>query len=159
VIAIARLLGAILTVRGLPVLRIVLGTKVFFLVAFFVLAVTLGPFSDSDGPTALLTGFAGVAAMAAQNAAQRLHLSNLPPTTLMTGNTIQVTLDAVDLPAGVNGEQRAIVRTRFRLMFGSLAGFTVGCAVAAAVYACIGFWCLWVPVAVGALTAIMRAEN
>jgi hypothetical protein len=44
-------------------------------------------------------------------------------------------------------------------MFGSLAGFTVGCAVAAAVYACIGFWCLWVPVAVGALTAIMRAEN
>jgi hypothetical protein len=27
----------------------------------------------------------------------------LPPTTLMTGNTIQVTLDAVDLLAGVNG--------------------------------------------------------
>jgi uncharacterized membrane protein YoaK (UPF0700 family) len=113
-----------------------------FLVAFFVLAVTLGPFSDSDGPTALLTGFAGVAAMAVQNAAQRLHLSNLPPTTLMMGNTIQVTLDAVDLLAGVNGEQRAIVRTRFRPMFGSLAGFAVGCAVAAAVYACIGFWCL-----------------
>ena len=47
--------------RGLPALPILLMAKVCFLLAFFVLAVALGPFPDSDAPAALLTGFAGVA--------------------------------------------------------------------------------------------------
>ena len=66
-----------------------------FVVACAVLAVSLGPFPDSDARAALATGFAGVAAMAVQNAVQRIHLGNLPPSTLMTGNTTQVVLDAV----------------------------------------------------------------
>src|SRR5882757_3472297 len=48
VIALARLAGAALTARQLPTLRILLCVKVCFLVAFFTLAVTLGPFPDSD---------------------------------------------------------------------------------------------------------------
>jgi uncharacterized membrane protein YoaK (UPF0700 family) len=159
VIAAARLAGTALTARSLPTLRIMLFTQVLFLLAFFVAAVTLGPFPDSDSPAALMTGFAAIAAMAIQNAAQRVHLTHLPPTTLMTGNTTQATLDAIDLLAGLSGDQRTAVRARFLRMLRSLGGFTAGCAAAALIYAWVGFWCLCVPVAVGALTAIMRAED
>jgi uncharacterized membrane protein YoaK (UPF0700 family) len=159
VVAIARLAGALLTARRLPTLRILLGAKVLFLLLFFVLAVVLGPFSNSDSAAALVTAFAGIAAMATQNAAQRLHLGHFPPTTLMTGNTTQATLDAIDLLAGVNGERRAIIRARFRRMFGSVASFAAGCAVAAFLYAEIGFWCLAVPVVVGITTTVMRSAD
>jgi uncharacterized membrane protein YoaK (UPF0700 family) len=97
VLVFARLAGTMLTARQMPTLRILLVAKVLFLIAFFVLGVVLGPFPDSDAPTALVTGFAGIAAMAIQNGIQRVHFGNLPPTTLMTGNTTQATLDAVDL--------------------------------------------------------------
>jgi uncharacterized membrane protein YoaK (UPF0700 family) len=157
VIALAHVAGPMLTARGLPTLRIMLAAKVLFLIAFFVLAVTLGPFPDSDALPALLTGFCGIAAMALQNGVQRVHLTRLPPTTLMTGNTTQVVLDAVDLLMG-RGEQEAM-RARFRRMSISIIGFAAGCAIAAVLYAFVGFWCLCVPVAVGALTAIMRADD
>lgn len=159
VIALARLAGAAMTARQLPTLRILLVVKVLFLLAFFVLGVALGPFPDSDVPGALLTGFAGIAAMAIQNAVQRVHYGSFPPTTLMTGSTTQATIDAVDLMRGVGGEQGAAVRTRFRRMLVGMSCFAVGCAAAAALYVWVGFWCLAVPVAVGAATAIVRAED
>jgi uncharacterized membrane protein YoaK (UPF0700 family) len=155
VIAVAHWAGPALTARGLPRLRIMMAAKVLFLIAFFVLAVTLGPFPDSDATPALLTGFCGIAAMALQNGVQRVHLSYLPPTTLMTGNTTQVVLDAVDLVMG-RGDQA--MRARFRRMSVSIIGFAAGCAVAATLYAFVDFWCLCVPVAVGAVTAIMRSD-
>src|ERR1700693_1902289 len=46
VIAVARLVSAAMTARGLPALRWLLIAKVIFLLGFFVLAVTLGPFPD-----------------------------------------------------------------------------------------------------------------
>jgi uncharacterized membrane protein YoaK (UPF0700 family) len=159
VIALARLAGAAMTARGWPTLRILLAVKVLFLLAFFVLAVALGPFPDSDVPAALLTGFTGIAAMAIQNAVQRVHYASFPPTTLMTGSTTQAAIDAVDLMRGVGGEQGAVVRTRFRRMLAAIAWFAAGCAAAAALYVWVGFWCLAVPVVVGAATAIMRAED
>jgi hypothetical protein len=44
-------------------------------------------------------------------------------------------------------------------MLGSIASFAAGCAVAAFLYALIGFWCLAVPVAVGIATAVTRSED
>jgi uncharacterized membrane protein YoaK (UPF0700 family) len=61
----------------------------------------------------LVTGFAGIAAMAIQNAVQRVHFAGMPPTTIMTGNTTQATLDAIDLMRGAEGDQAAAVRARF----------------------------------------------
>src|ERR1700739_4953750 len=52
VVAVARLAGSTLQARGIPALRILLGAKVVFLLAFFVLAVSLGPFPNSDAPMA-----------------------------------------------------------------------------------------------------------
>jgi uncharacterized membrane protein YoaK (UPF0700 family) len=159
VTAFARLAGAALTARQMPTLRILLIAKVLFLVAFFVLGVALGPFPDSDVPAALVTGFAGIAAMAIQNAVQRVHFAGMPPTTIMTGNTTQATLDAIDLMRGVGGEQTAAVRARFYATIRSILFFAAGCAVAAVLYAWIGFWSLALPVAVGAACAIVRIED
>jgi uncharacterized membrane protein YoaK (UPF0700 family) len=159
VIAVARLVGAALTAHGLPTLRLLLAVKVLLLLAFFVLAVTLGPFPDSDVPAGLLTGFAGVAAMAIQNGVQRVHFASLPPSTIMTGNTTQAVLDAVDLLRGVKPDEAAAVRARFRRTLGSILYFACGCGVAAALYFWIGFWCLAVPVVVGAASAIIRIEE
>jgi uncharacterized membrane protein YoaK (UPF0700 family) len=157
VIAVARLVSAAMTARGLPALRWLLIAKVIFLLGFFVLAVTLGPFPDSDTPTALLTGFAGIAGMAVQNAVQRVHYSSLPPTTLMTGNTTQAALDAVDLLHGGNGDLTT-TRARFGRTVQSIGWFAGGCALAAVLYYWIGFWSLAVPVAVGAATAILGKD-
>ncbi|MGB6967625.1 MAG: YoaK family protein [Xanthobacteraceae bacterium] len=157
VVIVARLLGAALRARGLPALRLLLVAKVTFLLAFFVLAVTLGPFPDSDAPAALLAGFAGIAGMAVQNAVQRVHYSSLPPTTLMTGNTTQAALDAVDLLHGGNGDLTT-TRARFGRTVQSIAWFAGGCALAAVLYYWIGFWSLAVPVIVGATTAILGQD-
>jgi uncharacterized membrane protein YoaK (UPF0700 family) len=152
VIIAARVVSAALQARGLPALRLLLVAKVAFLLAFFVLAVALGPFPNSDAPAALLTGFAGIAGMAVQNAVQRVHFGTLPPTTLMTGNTTQAALDAVDLIHG-DGDLTA-TRARFGRTVRSIAWFAGGCGLAAVLYYWIGFWSLAVPVLVGATTAI-----
>jgi uncharacterized membrane protein YoaK (UPF0700 family) len=155
VVALARIVGALLRARQMPDLSILLVAKVCFLLAFFVLAVVLGPFPDSDAPAALLTAFAGIAGMAIQNGLQRVHFANIPPTTLMTGNTTQAVLDVVDLISGA-GDDVAAVRSRFVRTLRSIIWFAGGCAVAAVLYYWAGLWCLAVPVVVGAATTILH---
>jgi uncharacterized membrane protein YoaK (UPF0700 family) len=159
VIALARFAGAALRARKAPVLRVFLGVEVALLFLFFALAVTFGPFDDADSPAALLTGFAGIAAMALQNALHRVHLANLPPTTLMTGSTTQVTIDAVDLISGADPEHAAAIRTRFGRLSLSILYFAAGCAASAALYWYAGFWCLGLAVIVGAAAALIRADE
>jgi uncharacterized membrane protein YoaK (UPF0700 family) len=159
VVALARIAGAALSGRGIDALRPLLVAKVIFLLAFFVFAVVLGPFPDSDSPAALLTGFAGIAGMAIQNAVQRVYFAHIPPTTLMTGNTTQAVLDAVDLIYGKQSDGALAIRSRFARTLRGILWFAAGCAVAAVLFDRIGFWCLAVPVAVGAATAILRPEE
>jgi uncharacterized membrane protein YoaK (UPF0700 family) len=159
IVAFARVAGSAMRARGLPALSILLVAKVFFLLAFFVLAVASGPFPDSDAPAALLAGFAGVAAMAVQNAVQRVHFASFPPTTLMTGNTTQVVLDAVDLISGPAHDDAPAVRARFERTLRGIVWFAAGCAAAAVLYYWAGFWCLIVPVAAGAATAILHRDE
>ncbi|MGB8243802.1 MAG: DUF1275 family protein [Pseudolabrys sp.] len=159
VIALARLAGGVARRRGWPALRIMLTTEVILLAAFFGLAVTFGPFENADRPLALLTGFAGIAAMALQNALQLVHLASLPPTTLMTGSTTQATIDAVDLLAGTAAGDAPAVRTRLSRMAMSVLLFAAGCAAGALLFWLAGFWCLAVPVIVGAIAAAMRLDE
>jgi uncharacterized membrane protein YoaK (UPF0700 family) len=156
VVALARIAGNLLRTRNAPVLRIMLVGKVLFLLAFFVLAVRFGPFADHDSALALLTAFTGIAAMALQNGLQRVHLTALPPTTIMTGNTTQATLDAVDMLTGPTSADASGVRSRLGSMASGIATFALGCGVAAALYWLAGFWSLAVPVVVGAATVFHR---
>jgi uncharacterized membrane protein YoaK (UPF0700 family) len=120
--------------------------------------VAFGPFPDPDSPPALLTGFAGIAAMSLQNALQRVHFASLPPTTLMTGNTTQATIDAVDLLIAPEPAKAAETRARFLRVALSICYFAAGCAASATLYWLVGFWCLGVAVVVGTAAAVMRVE-
>jgi uncharacterized membrane protein YoaK (UPF0700 family) len=155
-VALARFAGAALRAHNAPVLRVLLGAEAVLLFAFFALAVTFGPFPDPDSPAALITGFAGIAAMAVQNAVQRVHLGDLPPTTIMTGNTTQATLDAVDLIAGSDPAHAAQTKARLIRVAFSIFYFALGCAAAALLYWLAGFWCLAVAVVVGAAAVVLQ---
>ncbi len=56
-VALARSAGTAMMARQWATVRILLVAKVVLLIAFIVLAVSLGPFPDSDAPAALATGF------------------------------------------------------------------------------------------------------
>lgn len=140
----------------LPVLRTVLACNVVLLVAGGALAVSLGPFASGDGLAALMTGMTLVAAMAIQNAVHRLHMSNSPPSTIMTGNTTQIMIDVADLLRGVPAEARAAVQTRLLRLSLSVACFAAGCAAAALLFAFQGVWCFLVPPLIGAFALCLR---
>lgn len=160
VVIVARVLGRLFRTRGFDAVWLLLGLEAVLLTAFFVLAVTLGPFPDSDAPPALLVGFAGIAAMAIQNAVQRVHFASMPPTTIMTGNTTQVVLDWVDLWTGDAGSNVAALKARFGRTIRSMASFAVGCTAAATAYYWLGLWCLALPALVAIIVAISsRSEQ
>jgi hypothetical protein len=48
-----------------------------------------------------------------------------------------------------------VVRSRFKRTFAAVAWFAAGCALAATLYAWIGFWCLAVPALLGAASAVL----
>ena len=158
VVALARLTGSALRARKLPALRVLLVAKVLLLFGFFAVAVHYGPFPDANVPAALIAGFLGIAAMAVQNAVGRIHYGSLPPTTIMTGTTVQATLDAVDLVTGTDPEHAPAVRARFRRFVVPLVSFAAGCAAAAVLDFYFGFWCLALAVVVGALSAVLRGD-
>jgi uncharacterized membrane protein YoaK (UPF0700 family) len=147
-----RLLSVALAAKRLPALRTILGLKLALLTAAAALAVRFGPFDSGDGWAALLTGMALVAAMAIQNAIHRIHMGALPPTTIMTGNTIQIMIDLADLMRGVPADARTAIHLRLSRMSASVTAFAAGCAAAALIYAKQGIWCFAIPPLVAACT-------
>jgi uncharacterized membrane protein YoaK (UPF0700 family) len=91
----------------------------------------------SDTPLALLAGAIGAAAMGVQNAAAKLLLSNLTPTTVMTGNVTQLVIDLVDVVRG--GADQAIHRRCAKFLWPILA-FGSGCIGGAFAYIYAGFY-------------------
>ncbi len=131
---------------------LILGVKVLLLTVGAVLAITFGPFDSGDGWAALSTGMVLVAAMAIQNAIHRIHMGALPPTTIMTGNTIQIMIDLADLMRGVPAAAREAIRLRLSRMSLSVTAFAAGCAAAALIYAKQGIWCFLLPPLIAACT-------
>src|SRR3546814_5086822 len=102
------------------------------LLGFMAAGLYIQPVIDPDALPAVLTGLAGVAAMAVQNGTGRLVLGNHAPTTIMTGNTTQAVIDAVDilrLPAGA--EARKARSDRFPRMGPALVAFAIGAILGA----------------------------
>jgi uncharacterized membrane protein YoaK (UPF0700 family) len=157
-VILARLLAFRLQERARPVLKTLLGLEVLLCLAAAVLGASLGPFENADGWAALLTGMTLVGAMAVQNAAQRLHLPNAPPSTVMTSTTTQIMLDIAGEIHGLAPEAVAASRARLRRMSSSLIVFALGCSAAAVTYAWVDIWCLTVPPAIGSLTLLMHRQ-
>jgi uncharacterized membrane protein YoaK (UPF0700 family) len=156
VIIVTRWASHALAARGVPVLRTMLSLKVVLLAIGAALAIHFGPFSSSDTGPALATGLTLVAAMAIQNAVQRIHLGSAPPSTVMTGTTTQLMLDIADMlgPTAI----KAVARTRIARLAISVVAFAFGCASAALLYVTAGVYCFLVPPLLGASTLVLRLD-
>lgn len=155
VIVATRLAAYRLKERGLPVLRIMLALKLALLVAGAALALHFGPFPDGDGMMAIVTGMTLVAAMAIQNAAHRIHMGQMPPTTLMTGTTTQMMIDIADLVHGMPVDAATLATGRLKRMSLSVICFAGGCAAAALLYDVTREWCFIVPPLLGAIMLVL----
>ena len=123
--------------RGTAPLRPVFGLQLVLLIGFMLAGLAAGPLTVSDTPLALLAGAVGAAAMGVQNAAAKLLLSSLTPTTVMTGNVTQLVIDLVDVARG--GADQAIHRRCAKFLWPILA-FGAGCIGGAFAYIYAGFY-------------------
>jgi uncharacterized membrane protein YoaK (UPF0700 family) len=119
----------------------VLGVQAVLLSIFMVVALWASPLSHHETPAVI-----AAAAIAIQNTAARTFLAGLPPTTVMTGNLIQVIVDMVD----IWNHHGAIDAKRKRLsrLLPMLLCFIVGSILAAVGYLVAGFWSLILPIVI-----------
>jgi uncharacterized membrane protein YoaK (UPF0700 family) len=123
--------------RGMAPLRSVFGLQLVLLIGFMLAGLAGVPVTASDTPLALLAGAIGAAAMGVQNAAAKLLLSNLTPTTVMTGNVTQLVIDLVDVVRG--GADQSIHRRCAKFLWPILA-FGAGCIGGAFAYIYASFY-------------------
>lgn len=159
VIVASRLLDQILRRRKLPALRTLIFFKIVLLTAAAALMIALGPFRNGDSWSAIGAGMILVSAMSIQNAAHRIHLPQAPPSTIMTGTTTQVMIDAADIWQDVAPETATIIRARLLRMGASLLSFAVGCGAAALLFAFFGNWCFALPPIIGVVVFSLLFER
>jgi uncharacterized membrane protein YoaK (UPF0700 family) len=149
-VAATRVVVLRLEARRRPVLPVLLALECLLLVAFMAAGRAAAPILDAAAPLAMAAGLLGAAAMGVQNAAGRLVLTSLVPTTVMTGNVTQLVIDAVDLARGAGD---AAVRARARRFVAPIVAFAIGAIGGAFAYVHAGFASLLAPLAVLATLA------
>lgn len=152
-VAVAAVAARVVRRRGQSPLASLLALMTIALGVFWASGSMLGPYiSGPDGIATLFISGAGVVAMGIQNALMREALGTLCPTTVMTGNLTQVTMDVVELVftsfdvAARRPDRRrreAMVRlTRFGL---PVVSFSAGALAGAFATTSFGFASLSVP--------------
>ena len=102
----------------------------------------------------------GVMAMGIRNATSRLLLASTSPSTMMTGNVTQLTIDIMSLIKNPGPENRAkLVKSST-----SVAGFTIGAGAGAVAYIVAGFFSTLLPILLIAVVAVweiryMRSQS
>jgi len=144
-VAATKLAVTALTRRGVAPLRPLLLAQAVLLLAFMAAGLLALPIQSADAPATIIVGLIGVAAMGVQNAEARIVLSDLAPTTIMTGNTTQIVIDVVEL-LSPGSTQKDVARTRLRKMVPPLVGFAVGAVLGALAFSTFSFWCVVPPV-------------
>jgi uncharacterized membrane protein YoaK (UPF0700 family) len=132
----------------------------FVLLALFMAAgLSLMPFVNADAWNAVVTGLIGVAAMAIQNAAARLALPSLVPTTVMTGNVTQFVIDLVDVLRSASPEARAASLGRLKRFAPAMISFSIGAIAGAVAFASVGFLGLLFPLASLATVIVVERSS
>jgi len=119
--------------------------QLIFLLGFTIAGYCAEPVRDASTPLALLAGVLGAASMGVQNAASRLVLTHLTPTTVMTGNVTQLVIDLVDVLRGAADDT---VRARCVKFFWPVVTFGIGAVGGAMGFKYFGFLSLLLPVAI-----------
>jgi uncharacterized membrane protein YoaK (UPF0700 family) len=145
VVAITHLVMTSRTKAGRANHHFALIAQALLLAMFCGVGLMASPIVHGDQPLAMLAGLLGVAAMAVQNAAGRAPFHNFTPTTVMTGNTTQLVMDAVDC---FTGKAQPEIWGRFRKTWPVVLAFAAGAVAGALGFGLLGFWCLLIPVAI-----------
>lgn len=133
---------------GKPPLSGVLFGQMVFLGGFAAVGIAASPVTNPDEPLAILAGLLGVGAMGIQNTASRLLMSDLPPTTVMTGGVTQFSIDAMRFLRGDTTSDAAESRRRLVTLAVPVAAFAMGAIAGALIYTGAGFLALLVPILV-----------
>ena len=141
--------------RQWPAVPLLLSAKVALLVAFFALAVALGPFADSDAPAALDHGLCRRGGDVAERGPA--HPSRQP----CAGHADDATRGARAIAPirGAKSDQAAAVRGRFNRMFAAVVCLLPVARSRRTLYAWVGFWCLAVRALFGAASAVLAARH
>jgi uncharacterized membrane protein YoaK (UPF0700 family) len=151
------LVADVLQRRGQSRVEPLLWAEVVLLMTAVLLPLFVGLPQEADDVRAIAVGMTLVLAMGLQNALMRLDLVDLPPTTVMTGNVTQVTLDVMALWREELASPE-IVRDRLRRMAGPIIAFLLGAAGGAGGYAVLGFTSLLLPTVICAVVAHRHAR-
>jgi uncharacterized membrane protein YoaK (UPF0700 family) len=114
------------------------------LAVFMAVALAATPFESQDSAATIATGLLAAAAMAVQNTAARTFLNGLPPTTVMTGNLMQIIVDALDVLHGHGAVE--VKRARLANLVSLMLAFGAGAITGALGYLTIGFLALIAPI-------------
>lgn len=116
--------------------------EVLLLMLFGGLGYLWSPFLDAGGITTLITGMTGVIAMGVRNATSRMLLSSTSPSTMMTGNVTQLTIDLMNwLQAPGQDNFNSIKKSG-----ASVLGFLIGAGLGALGYIYTGFLSVLIPI-------------
>lgn len=151
-VALTVLVAGALQRRGRSRVAPLLWAEAALLAMAALLPFLVGSPQEADDFRALALGMTMVLAMGLQNALMRLDLAALPPTTVMTGNVTQATIDLMALWRE-NGAPREIALNRVRRMAGPIIAFLLGAAGGASGYAVLGFPSLLLPALICAVVA------
>ncbi|WP_082074683.1 DUF1275 family protein [Martelella endophytica] len=142
-VMVVRRAGRWLQLSRYPVIPVFLVLQLVLFVIAAALAFDLpAHYSGSIGE--ILLGMVLVVAMAIQNALHRVHMTDLPPTTLLTGTTTQIMIDLSDLLWGGEASARAVLPKLAPLMRALLC-FAIGCVGAALAYHFLHRFCFLFP--------------
>ncbi len=119
--------------------------EIAMLVGCMGVGLAASPITDPVAIGSITAAQFGVAAMAIQNAICRVIFPAHPPTTVMTINLTQVSVDLVDMNRGVPGLS-AEARARFNRTAPVICTFSLGVIVGAYGYLFASFWCLAIPI-------------
>jgi len=151
-VAAARLLVLACEQRARPAHKPCYLLQLVLLTGFMVCGMLAEPVPKQMGALAMAAGLLGTAAMGAHSAASKLLLSNLAPTSMMTGNVTQLVIDGVDW---LRGAGDAATAARCGKFFWPVFGFALGCAGAAFLFLAVGFVALLVPIAILCASLVM----
>lgn len=129
------------------------------LAAFTALGIALEHHVATDAWALLAVSATGVFAMGVQNALARLAIAG-PPTTVMTGNLTQLSIDLAEtfFVAG-DDATRAKARARLAQTGGLIVGFVVGAAGGAIAVQVLGLACIALPTAITAVLAVIERRR
>jgi len=167
-VAVASLFARAIRRRGGNPLTPLLALMTLALAAFCATGVTLRSMArEPDAWGVAFIGATAVIAMAIQNTLMRDALSGLSPTTIMTGNLTQCTIDLVEIMLPLReGDREQLRRVRTEasnrlVRFGvPLVGFMVGALLGAWLTAVYGLFSIALPtVVVGIFTLNVKARS